>query len=103
MLDKKQSINKQTHCKELEIHLKTGNEHTNKFTKKVYYRPDTLIVCSEGDETLCIPIPHGNKNNQNKAFIPAKPSNITQIENIISNSKDKPQIVYKNNQESTKV
>ena len=61
-------------------HLRLGPVHsTNKFSKRIFQIPGSLsptLVWYEGDEKLCVPLPHGNSNNPNRVYSRSKPSDV---------------------------
>ncbi len=84
------------------FHLKTGKEsHNLNFAKYAYRLPKSVtptIIWYQGDETLHVPVPHGNSNNRNQIFIRSKPSDMIELTEICTQDKRKPHIIYKNNQ-----
>ena len=58
-------------------HLSFGPRHsTSKFGKKIFQIPGSMsptLVWYEGDEKICVPLPHGNSNNLNRVYSRPKP------------------------------
>ena len=42
------------------------------------------LVWYEGDDKLCVPLPQGNSNNKNRVNSRSKPSDLSQLTNIIA-------------------